>query len=57
MSVTITTKNIDEYRNSEFPDVTSVRWKAGNLDETVLNNFPNLQELDCWDSLKKCTVH
>lgn len=45
--LTIKRLNIDQYRRDSYPDITVIRWKAGQLDPTVLASFPNLQELDC----------
>lgn len=41
-------KDIEECKANIYPDVTEVRWRAGQLDADVLRNFPNLKKLDCY---------
>ena len=47
MEVTINRHNINDYMNREFKDITKIIWKAGELNETIIKNFPNLQILYC----------
>ena len=61
MELRITRENIEQYRSTIREDVTSINWRAGNLDGQVLANFPNLTKLNCSSNkltsltgLKKC---
>ncbi len=45
MKLKITENNIDEYLNGRFDKIIKIKWKAGELDKKVIDNFPNLQEL------------
>lgn len=50
MSVTkvnINHNNISQYRSQSWPSVTEITWRAGELDESVLENFSNAVKLDC----------
>ena len=48
MEIYITKDNINKYINGNFDGVSRINWGAGELNETVIKNFINLQELDCW---------
>ena len=43
----ITAENISQYRSGFYPKVNDVVWKAGALDGSVLDRFPNIRSLDC----------
>ena len=47
MEITITRKNINEYISGNFDAVTRIVWRAGELNETFIKNFINLQVLEC----------
>ncbi len=47
MKVTIDHANINDFLKIKFGDITIVIWEAGMLDKSVIDNFPNLQELYC----------
>ncbi len=49
MKIKINKNNIDEYTKSVFNDVTTIEWLDHNfkLDKSVIENFPNLENLDC----------
>lgn len=58
----ITFENISQYLNDVNHDITILYWQAGELNESVINNFPNLLEFHCnaigittLKPLKKCT--
>ncbi len=50
MEITITDKNINEYINNKFDEIITVFWEAGELDKKIIDNFPNLKDLDCRDN-------
>lgn len=39
--------NINNYRSRSWPSITSIIWRAGELDESVLKNFSNIVKLSC----------
>lgn len=45
-SPTIKSYNMDYFRKNKC-EVSAIIWDAGELDSTILNNFPNLTKLDC----------
>ncbi len=47
MSITIDNNNIKDYSNGKFIDILIINWQTHQLDKSVLDNFPNLQILDC----------
>ena len=47
MSVTITAATIDQYRFGSWPGIRKLKWKVQPLDASVLQNFPNIETLDC----------
>ncbi len=47
MEIRITKDNINKYRDNRFDEIIKINWEAGKLDKKVIDNFPNLQELDC----------
>ena len=47
MSITITKENIHQYQSIVDLVITSITWRAGSLDSTILRNFPNLLNLWC----------
>ncbi len=47
MQIIITKDNINEYTNSKFDNITDIKWKEKELDKKILDNFPNLQILNC----------
>ncbi len=47
METKITKYNIIQYRNNRFDEIIKIKWGVGELDKKVIDNFPNLQELDC----------
>ncbi len=47
MEVTITKDNMNQYLDDIFEDITIINWKTGNLNKKIIDNFPNLQILDC----------
>ena len=50
MEKVINHDNINDYMNGEFKDITKIMWQAGELNETIIKNFPNLLKLDCGDN-------
>ena len=51
MSVTITEANIDQHRSGSWPRITELVWKTWPLDASVLLNFPNIESLDCSETM------
>ncbi len=47
MDIIITGDNINKYRNDRFDDILKMYWRTGELDKKIIDNFPNLQELNC----------
>ncbi len=47
MEITITKKNINKYTESKFHNIIKINWGAGELNKKVIDNFPNLQILNC----------
>ena len=47
MEITINIKTIKNYSNDKFDNIKKIIWKAGNLQKSVIDNFPNLQILCC----------
>ena len=48
--ITINKHNIKKYRYEEFPDIIEIIWKAGKLNRSVIEKFPNLQKISCENS-------
>ncbi len=48
MQITITSENINNYRNCKYNDITSIIWHThrDKIDKKIINNFPNLVELN-----------
>ena len=52
MSITITLKNINQYRVREFPTISRLKWEILDTpDNRILHRFPNLKALDCSSTL------
>ncbi len=47
MDIKINRYDIDQYRINRLDEIIKIKWEAGELDEKVIDNFPNLQELNC----------
>src|SRR5438552_17913105 len=47
MEITINKKTIENYLNDKYDDIKSIIWVAGNLQKSVIDNYPNLQKIYC----------
>ncbi len=47
MKIKIYEHNIGDYLNDKFFNVTKVKWRSGELNRSVIDNFPNLKNIDC----------
>ena len=45
MKITINKDNINNYINGVFNDVIKIIWRAGELNKSIIDNFPNLHVL------------
>jgi Leucine-rich repeat (LRR) protein len=54
MEIEITKENMDQYTDGIFYNVGKIKWTAGKLVKGIINNFPNLTELNC--SFNKITT-
>ncbi len=51
MKITMTRDNIDKYCNDRFDEIIKIKWMSEDLDKKVIDNFPNLQILDCYSKI------
>ncbi len=47
MKITITDDNINEYTEGKFENIREINWSDGELNSKVIDNFSNLQKLEC----------